>query len=57
MLPGASLPDYSVLGAGAVLNKEMSESGMVYAGVPAEPKKKINPSEIPWMQRETLGVL
>ena len=57
LLPGASLPDYSVLGAGAVLNKEMSESGMVYAGVPAEPKKKINPEEIPWMQRETLGVL
>ena len=47
LLPGASLPDY----------KELSESGMVYAGVPAEPKKKINPEEIPWMQRETLGVL
>lgn len=57
LLPGASLPDYSVLGAGAVLNKEMTEGGMIYAGVPATPRKKINPGETPWMQRETLGVL
>ena len=57
LLPGSSLPDYSVLGAGAVLNKEMTDGGMIYAGVPASPRKKINPGEIPWMQRETLGVL
>ena len=57
LLPGAALPDYSVLGAGAVLNKDMREGGMIYAGVPAVPKKKINPQDVPWMNRETLGVL
>lgn len=57
LLPGASLPDCSVLGAGAVLNKEMTERGMIYAGVPAVSKKKINPEEIPWMKRKRLGVL
>jgi acetyltransferase-like isoleucine patch superfamily enzyme len=57
LLPGASLPDYCVLGAGAVLNKQMSESGAIYAGVPAELKKRINPKNVPWMNRDTLGVL
>jgi acetyltransferase-like isoleucine patch superfamily enzyme len=56
LMPGSSLPSYSVLGAGAVLNKSMSEEGMIYAGVPAVPKKKINPDDVPWMQRTTLGV-
>jgi acetyltransferase-like isoleucine patch superfamily enzyme len=57
LLPGSALPDYSVLGAGAVLNKEMTESGMVYAGVPAVPRKKIRLESVPWMNRQTLGVL
>ncbi len=56
LLPGSALPDYSVLAAGAVLNKSYDESGWVYAGVPAVPKKKINPNDIPWMTRDTLAV-
>lgn len=56
LLPGASLPDYSILGAGSVLNKNYSEGGILYAGVPAVPKKKLNPQNIPWMHRTTLGV-
>jgi acetyltransferase-like isoleucine patch superfamily enzyme len=56
LMPGSTLPNYSVLGAGAVLNKAMTEEGMIYAGVPAIPKKKIDPSKVPWMQRKTLSV-
>lgn len=42
VLGGSSLPSYSVLGAGAVLNKSFSEECKLYAGVPAKPVKKIN---------------
>ena len=41
VLPGASLPDYCVLGAGAVLNQPVSESHTLYAGVPAHAVKKL----------------
>ena len=57
VLPGASLPDYCVLGAGSVLNKQQDQVGAIYAGVPAILKKRLNPQEVPWMQRDTLGVL
>ena len=36
------LPDYSVLGAGAVLNKKYDERYKLYAGVPARPVKDID---------------
>lgn len=42
ILGGSALPPNSVLGAGAVLNKQFTESGMLYAGVPAIPKKKMD---------------
>lgn len=57
LLPGSRLPDYSVLGAGSILNKQYVESGRLYAGAPAVAKKKLNPEQIPWMQRTTQGVL
>ncbi len=41
ILGGSSLPDYSVLGAGAVLNKAYSNEYTLYAGVPAKPVKEI----------------
>ncbi len=56
ILPGSTLPDYSVLGAGSVLNKQFSGAGYLYAGCPASPRKKLDPEAIPWMQRTTLGV-
>ena len=44
VLGGSSLPAYSVLAAGAVLNKRFSEGYRLYGGVPAE-EKKILPAE------------
>jgi acetyltransferase-like isoleucine patch superfamily enzyme len=44
VLPGSILPSQSVLGAGAVLNKAWSESGVLYAGVPAKPMKQLDAS-------------
>ena len=43
VLGGSSLPDHSVLGAGAVLNKLFTEEYKLYAGVPAKPVKDIKP--------------
>lgn len=43
ILPGSILPDQSVLGAGAVLNKKLDEPMSLYAGVPAKFIKKNNP--------------
>ena len=43
ILPGSVLPNQSVLGAGAVLNKKFEESMSLYAGVPAKFVKKNNP--------------
>lgn len=41
VLGGSQLPGYSVLGAGAVLNKKYTEAYKLYAGVPAKPIKDI----------------
>jgi acetyltransferase-like isoleucine patch superfamily enzyme len=43
LLPGASLPDYSVLGANSLLNKCYSEPYYLYAGCPARPIKQLSP--------------
>lgn len=42
VLGGSSLPAYSVLAAGAVLNKSFTDEYKLYAGVPAKPVKEIN---------------
>ena len=41
ILGGSILPAYSVLGAGAVLNKAYNEKYKLYAGVPAKPVKDL----------------
>jgi acetyltransferase-like isoleucine patch superfamily enzyme len=41
ILKGASLPDYSVLAAGSVLNGTMSETYTLYSGVPANAAKPL----------------
>jgi acetyltransferase-like isoleucine patch superfamily enzyme len=41
ILGGAGLPDRSVLGAKALLNKAHAEPGWLYAGVPARPVKRV----------------
>jgi hypothetical protein len=41
-LSSSTLPDYSILGAGSVLAGSMSETFMLYAGVPANPVKSLD---------------
>ncbi|MBH2018610.1 MAG: acyltransferase [Burkholderiales bacterium] len=41
ILPNSFLPNFSVLGAGAVLNKKYNEEYFLYAGNPARPVKKL----------------
>jgi acetyltransferase-like isoleucine patch superfamily enzyme len=41
-LPGAALPNYSVLGANSLLNKHYSEPYYLYAGNPARPIKQLS---------------
>lgn len=42
ILPGSSLPSFSVLGAGSMLNKNYTEEYKLYGGVPARPLININ---------------
>lgn len=44
ILPNSALPNFSVLGAGAVLSKRYTEEYVLYAGVPARFIKKENAS-------------
>ncbi|MGO9336306.1 MAG: acyltransferase [Terracidiphilus sp.] len=55
VLSGCSLPDYSVLGAGSLLNKEYSETYFLYAGSPARPVKPL-PHDTGYFQRKTGAV-
>lgn len=50
-LKNSSLPDYSVLGAGSVLNKAYSEDLCLYGGVPARKIKKFNYEENLYFKR------
>ena len=43
LLPGASVPDRSVIGAGSVVTGPLTESEYLYAGVPAKPIRKLSP--------------
>ncbi len=43
LLPGAALPDYSVLGANSLLNKRFTEPYILYAGTPARAVKRLSP--------------
>lgn len=52
LLPGSVLPDYSVLGAGAVLTKAHDKIGCVYAGAPARPVKKIDVEKVAYFHRQ-----
>ena len=42
LLPGAVLPDFSVLGANSLLNKHYTEPYILYAGSPAKPVKQLS---------------
>jgi len=53
LLPGASLPDHSVLGANSLLNKIHTEQYFLYAGNPARPVKQLS-SDMKYFTR-TIG--
>lgn len=42
LLPGASVPDRAVVGAGSVVTGPLTESLYLYAGVPARPIRKLS---------------
>ena len=42
ILPNSRLPNFSVLGAGSILNKKYSEEYYLYTGIPARPVKKLD---------------
>lgn len=50
-LPGSRLPDYCVLGAGSVLNKQYEKILSVYAGVPAKQVKALNLNDVAYFSR------
>jgi serine acetyltransferase len=52
LLPGSELPDYSILGAGSVLNKVYTEKYYLYGGVPARAVKAL-PSDFGYFLRKT----
>ncbi len=51
LLGGSILPHYSVLGAKSLLNKPWTESLQLYAGIPAQPIKKLS-TETRYFDRE-----
>jgi acetyltransferase-like isoleucine patch superfamily enzyme len=42
ILGGSALPSFSVLGAGSLLNKELTETYTLYGGTPARPIKPLS---------------
>lgn len=44
LLPGVSIPSFSVLGASSLVNKSFTDTFFLYGGVPARPLKKLDPS-------------
>lgn len=57
LLPGTRLPDYSILGAGSVLTKDYSETGVLYAGNPAKPVKNLSIDDTMYFHRKQHVVL
>ena len=56
ILPGSVLPDYCVLGAGAVLNKAFTETHALYAANPSVFRKKLDPETTLYFHRTTSDV-
>lgn len=52
LLKGSILPDYSILGAGAIHIKKFKDVNYLYAGNPAKPIKKLNHSDYKYFSRE-----
>ena len=52
VLPGAQLPDYSVLGAASVLRAGLTDTYRLYAGSPARPLRAVAPNVGYFARRE-----
>lgn len=52
ILGGSILPNYSVLGAGAVLSKKYTVSNHLYGGVPAKPIKNLDNNDVKYFTRK-----
>jgi len=52
ILGGSCLPDYAVLSAGALLNKNYDKSYQIYGGVPAKPIKNLNGIDVAYFKRK-----
>ena len=52
LLPGAGLPDFSILGGGSVLTKKHQIPRMLYAGNPAMPKKDMSSMRVGYFDRK-----
>lgn len=57
ILKGTEIPDYTIVGAGAVLNKKYAESYKVYGGVPATVKKDLTNENIKFFSRSSGDVI
>jgi acetyltransferase-like isoleucine patch superfamily enzyme len=53
LLPGSSIPDYCVIGAGCVVSKKLVDSGCLYGGVPARFIKRLSIDATGYFRRET----
>jgi acetyltransferase-like isoleucine patch superfamily enzyme len=51
-LPGSVVPDFSVVGAGSVVNKVFTDEFVLYAGVPARKVKVLDVDSIRYMYRK-----
>ncbi len=56
LLGGSVLPDYSILGAGSLLNKAFTEEHFLYGGVPARAIKALS-AELGYFHRQTGYIL
>ena len=52
LLGGSTLPDYSILGAGAVLSKAYIDPYNLYGGVPAKPIKVLDRNDVAYFNRQ-----
>lgn len=57
VLKGTVVPDYVIVGAGAVLNKKYTESYKIYGGVPATVKKDLTNVDVKWFKRHSGDVI
>ncbi len=51
ILPGVTIPESSIVGAGSVVTKSFDDGPQLYAGVPAVARRPLNPELLPYFTR------